>query len=288
MIQIPMLACSKIPTFEALRYPLIASYKLDGIRALVHKDRVVSRTLKLIPNDYIRATLASLSSEHVLDGELSVSGEFDAVQSAVMSRYGRPDFVYHVFDVQSSDSTSARLDKAADIVRDLNVPFVQLVEQFVINNEAELVKLYDEALSLGYEGLILRKPTAPYKHGRSTLLQGWMLKLKPFVDDEATVIGANPLMRNHNDPTINAVGSQVRGHSIANKVEDDLLGSLHCAWKGVTFDLGTGYSEEQRHTLWQEYLSGGLVGQKVTFKYQGVGTNGRPRFPVFLHKRLAE
>ena len=55
-----------------LEFPLLASYKLDGIRCLLLDD-VVSRTNKTIPNDYIRSKLLPYL-ELKLDGELIVGG----------------------------------------------------------------------------------------------------------------------------------------------------------------------------------------------------------------------
>src|SRR5690606_7804434 len=93
----PMLACSNIPRPEQIKFPVYASFKLDGIRCAIVNGHPLSRTLKPIPNRFIRHTL-NMPCLRGLDGELMIKGDFNAVQSAVMSHSGKPEFVYYVFD----------------------------------------------------------------------------------------------------------------------------------------------------------------------------------------------
>jgi len=58
----------------------------------------------------------------------------------------------------------------------------------------------------------------------------------------------------------------------------DTLGKMTVQWDDVQFDIGTGFTESQRNEYWTDET----VGRKITFKYQSVGPNGKPRFPVFL------
>jgi hypothetical protein len=66
----PMLAPNEIPSddFVASRLPLLASYKLDGIRATVQGGKLLSRTLKPIPNKFLQERFGNLPEG--LDGEL--------------------------------------------------------------------------------------------------------------------------------------------------------------------------------------------------------------------------
>src|SRR5690554_1371146 len=86
----------------ALVFPLYASAKLDGVRAVVKDAMLVSRTLKRIPNGYVQDCLGHDGLEG-LDGELTVGpanhpNVMQATTSGVMSREGEPDFIYWVFD----------------------------------------------------------------------------------------------------------------------------------------------------------------------------------------------
>lgn len=61
----PMLACDA--DLEKLRFPLLASAKLDGVRAIVRGGVVFSRSNKPIPNQFVQDKFKHL--EHY-DGEL--------------------------------------------------------------------------------------------------------------------------------------------------------------------------------------------------------------------------
>ena len=84
-----------------LRFPVLASPKLDGIRAIVIDGVVMSRSLKPIPNKYVQSLFRGC--EH-FDGELIV-GEpisktcYRDTVSHVMS-HDKKDFDvgFHVFD----------------------------------------------------------------------------------------------------------------------------------------------------------------------------------------------
>ena len=93
----PMLACSKIPHLELIAYPVLASPKLDGIRCLAGNGVAFSRSMKRIPNDYVQQVFRELEL-HGLDGELMLDGDFNNVQSGIMSVHGRPKFYFNVFD----------------------------------------------------------------------------------------------------------------------------------------------------------------------------------------------
>ena len=96
MIEKPMLSATVTrDLFHKLRWPLMASPKLDGIRVLNHPDLgPVTRSFKPVPNKYARDTLQHLLLDTALDGEILATtseGEvldFNATQSAVMTRGG--------------------------------------------------------------------------------------------------------------------------------------------------------------------------------------------------------
>ena len=248
-----LLACSTIPNIADLPYPMYASYKLDGIRCMMVDGEARSRTGKLIPNKHVQECLAGM---HGLDGELMMKGNFDAVQSGIMSAEGKPHFVYRVFDT-FHDMDAPYKDRIPGRV---NNKYVELVEQFYIDNATDMQLLLDTALEKGYEGLIVRSPDGHYKQGRSTMKQGIMLKLKVFHDDEGLIVDSKPLVRE--DGTVS-----------------NLLGAVQVSYNDDTFWLGSGYDEATRLELWAKRQE--LVGQLVTFKYQELTQYGKPRFPIY-------
>lgn len=271
----PMLAAKA--DLSKIKFPVIASPKLDGIRAMtIGPDAIRSRNLKVIPNRYIQSIASGFSRD--LDGEIltytnGVRDDFNTVQSKVMSADGTPDFIFHVFDSIGSGAFHERLSEAR-FLHD------HIVDHRTIETIEELDDYERECVEVqGWEGIMLRDPNGPYKQGRSTVNEGYLLKVKRFEDDEAIIVDMVERMHNANEATINALGHTERSSHKANLVPTQSLGAFVCKWKDLTFELGTGFTEDQRQTYWRDPL---LIGEKVTFKYQGVGTNGRPRFPSFI------
>lgn len=275
----PMLACSTIPNVQSIDYPVLASPKMDGIRCLIIEGKAYSRYLQLIPNKHIQDSLQALNM-HGFDGELMLkTGDFNNVQSAVMSADGRPDFEYVVFDYFDSPNTaySSRLMKAIVEVPKSNL--VRTIPMIVAHTAKQMSELYEEWLNDGYEGAIVRNPSSPYKYGRSTLKQGWMLKLKNFDDAEAVITGFEELQHNYNEATVGTLGETKRSHHQENKHGGNTLGALVCSFNGVVVKLGTGFTSSERARLWSSRDK--LIGQHVTFKYQELSKYGVPRFPVY-------
>lgn len=280
----PMLA---VEAPKTLTFPLFASAKLDGIRCVIKDGSPLSRTLKPIPNDFIRGHLSDpvLSG---LDGELIVGSATDAevyrrTSSGVMSQAGQPAFTYFVFDYFTSPLTSfeSRYDQLSRWANQLP-QYVQILPQRLIKTEAELLAFEHEMLQQGFEGLILRSLDSPYKFGRSTAREGYMLKLKRFTDGEATVTGFEELMHNGNEATTSETGNTKRSSHQENLVPMDTLGALQVVdvKTGVAFKIGTGYTAQHRKQIWNARAS--LVGAIVKYKHFEIGVKDAPRFPVWL------
>lgn len=279
----PMLAAATDGT--NLRYPLLASPKLDGVRCLVIDNVAMSRSLKPIPNKHVQR-LFGRKEFNGLDGELIVGedcgpGVFQRTSSGVMSIEGCPDATFHVFDTFLGDhGFRERLLLAKSRIK--GYVNLCLVEHVNLMSEDALLKYEASKLSDDYEGVMIRDPRGPYKHGRSTLKEGWLLKLKRFVDSEAEVIGYACLMHNANEATRNELGQQERSSKQDGKVAMDTLGSITCRdlKSGVEFEIGTGFTADQRRLLWIGRAK--LKGRIAKYKYQPVGVKDKPRFPVFL------
>lgn len=268
-----------------LTYPLLASPKLDGIRAVVLNGQLVSRTLKPIPNNFIRNALSHPGFEG-LDGELIVGEPTDPniylkTNSAVMSVDGEPDFTYFVFDMHNVAAPfSDRLAKLSEARH--NGCAISVLGHVTINNEVELIGYQEWCLQQGYEGVMLRKPSASYKYGRSTLKEQTLVKLKVFDDSEATVLAMTEEMHNANEATTNALGHTERSSHKENKVGKGRMGTLVCRdlETNIDFEIGTGFTAQQRQELWDQAVD--VVGRVVKFKFFSHGVKEKPRHPVFL------
>jgi len=157
---------------------------------------------------------------------------------------------------------------------------VVILTQTLINNVEELKAYEAKCIAEGYEGAILRLPSAPYKCGRSTARQQWMLKVKRFTDAEAVVTGYEPQFRNDNPITRDAFGLAERSSHKANKVVLEKLGKLIGKnKKGQIVKVGSGFTDAERVQLWSVRET--LIGKTFTYKSQLHGEKEAPRLPIF-------
>jgi DNA ligase-1 len=283
----PMLATA-IEDVSTIKFPVLASQKLDGIRATVQGGQLLSRSLKPIPNVFVQAFFKGLPDG--LDGELILGDPFakDVYRqtvSVVMSDAKPAAGVhFHVFDMFGSEGFAVRLSRAGECLNSL----CALVDHNIIHNLTELEAMENDLLEAGAEGVMLRKIDGPYKTGRSSLKEGYLLKLKRFKDTEARVIGFFELNHNDNVAFTNELGRTARSSHKENKVGLGALGGLIVVglegdYEGVEFRVGTGFDAATRQELWD--VAPSLVGEIAKIKYFPSGSKDKPRHPVFLGLR---
>lgn len=282
----PMLA-AKVDAAK-LVFPLMASPKIDGVRVTCWDRAVLTRSLKDLPNNFVRGELG-LAQLHGMDGELVVGpandpAVFRTTSSGVMSHEGEPRFTLHVFDLVGLETFKERftiLQKVVKQVRVIDQLKIEVVPHQMVMSMQELSALEEHYLAEGYEGLMLRNPQGQYKHGRSTVSEGGLLKLKRFLDAEAEILSVQQLMHNTNEAKRNATGHLERSSHQAGKVGLAQLGALHVRdlKTKVAFDIGTGFTLAQRKELWK--MRSALKGKIVNYRYFAGGVKDKPRFPVF-------
>lgn len=284
----PMLAC---PAPDNLRFPLLASAKLDGIRCTVWPEQPLTRALKPIPNTFVRETIQAAKLPAVFDGELVVGPAnapdvYTRTTSGIMSHAGEPDFTFWVFDwvpLEVPDLPfSLRLGKLADRTSGARAfhPWFKVLPHQWVHTAAELDAFEAQCLAEGFEGVIARSPDAPYKHGRSTAKEQGMVKVKRFEDTELEVVGVTEMFHNDNEAVINELGHTARSSAQAGKRPAGVLGSLVCKWGAHTVEVGTGFTAAQRADFWQRRHE--LPGLLAKVKYFAHGMVDLPRHPVFL------
>jgi DNA ligase-1 len=283
-----MLAAKVDGSISSLRFPLLASPKLDGIRAMIIDGKVYSRSMKLIPNAYVQACFGS-SVLNGLDGELILGDPrhpdaFRNTTSAVMSHEGRPDVQFHVFDMwnQPLAAFHNRLMAARAMIHSDIVP----VEHIHVYSENDVLALEESYLAQGYEGVMLRDPTGKYKQGRSTLREGGLVKLKRFHDSEALVVSMIELMHNDNEAKPDERGFMKRSSHQENKRPAGKMGALSVMdmTTKVQFEIGTGFTDADRVALWEN----SPVGKIIKYRYFPTGSKDKPRFPTFVGFRSLE
>lgn len=284
MIIKPLLA-SEAPA--DIKFPVFASSKLDGIRAIATTEGPQSRSGKLIPNLHVQAMFKKHPEICGLDGELIVGPAnakdvFRVTTSAVMSHKGEPDFRYYVFDHVGIGTKPfvERYYKLCEMSFNHQLPsWVVLVYQYEIRNNIDLNAIEEHMLEEGYEGLIIRSMTAPYKHGRSSAKEGILLKVRRFKDSEAVIVGFTEEMENQNEATKDAFGRTERSSHKDNKVGKDALGAFVVKDGEMEFQVGTGYTRDDREKFWANRDD--LVGKIIKYRYFEVGVKLLPRFPTF-------
>lgn len=300
----PMLS-DKTPTdLSKLRYPVLASPKLDGIRCVKLNGRALTRKLKPVPNDFARTWIEENLPDGI-DGELLLrdwTAPFNEVSSAIMSKEGEPDFTFAAFDIAGMEAGfQHRLRELKVECIEVNDPEARLhvVHHELATNQARLVELYECWLEAGLEGAMVRDPEGPYKQGRSTTREGYLLKMKLFDDEEATVIGLEEQMHNANELEQDELGYAKRSSAKAGKVGKGTLGKLICRFDdGTEFRCGTGkgLTKKLRQEIWDDVVPGdedsetemvhAVVGARVKIKFQpppsGRKPGEKPRLPVFL------
>ena len=282
----PLLA-APLTDVADVKFPVLASYKFDGVRAIVRDGVVLSRSLKPIPNQYVQRLFSHLEG---LDGELIVGAAnsptvYRETTSAVMRREGEPEVRFFVFDDVSAPEIPffARLNPRISDAEDV-VP----VTHVLIQNPEELDAFEAEALGAGYEGVMLRSFDGRYKYGRSTLREGILLKLKRFSDSEAEIVGLEERMHNTNEQTRDELGHAKRSSAQDGLVPAGTMGALlvRDIHTGVEFSIGTGFTDADRADFWaNRHRINGLI---VKYKHFSVGGYDKPRFPTYLGIRSAE
>ena len=258
---------------EKIKFPVLASPKLDGIRCVTPLGEAKSRTLKDIPNHHIRRLLSELPYARNLDGELvtlDADGnieDFNTIQGNVMRHDGIAKFQLLVFDsiMWPEKGFQYRLEQAerqCESVNGRDDGIVKMVPHVMVENMEQLNEFEAACIAQGYEGVMTRSPDGPYKYGRSTVNQGWLLKIKRFDDCEGTVIGATVMKDKDGNVKPGMLGSL--------EVETDEFGR---------FEVGSGFTAQQRSDYWHEQDE--LIGKLVTIKYQPFGMKDKPRFPTF-------
>lgn len=282
MITKPLLASPAEPS--EIRFPVLATPKLDGIRCLKVDGKVLSRKFKPIPNKYTREILEKILPDG-FDGEIITPGTFNDCQSLIMSFDKQPEFIYHAFDYVKDSLNKNYKDRIQDLKDYLEAnpsSFIKIVEPVLIHSDVELLAFEEKCLLEGYEGVMIRSPEGRYKCGRSTSKEGILLKIKRFEDSEGTVIEFIEKMSNENEKEIDELGHSKRSHKKEGMVPAGTLGSviLKDIHSGVEFGLGSGFDDITRQKIFdnqEEYKT-----KIFKYKFQPAGVKEAPRFPTFI------
>jgi len=247
--------------------PYIVQPKFDGVRCraipletgncllLSSEENVIFS----VP--HITAALNKANFGVELDGELYCHGlSFEEIVS-ITSRtvnlhpnYG--EIKFHIFDIVSDKPQASRTKTLNDKI--FKGPLIG-TPYWIAEDLEDIMRIYDHLIELGYEGIIVRNLHAPYIRKRSI----WVMKFKPKKEDTYEITGYTEEISKSGNPK----GS---------------LGAIICAsGDGSTFQVGSGFTREQRDNLWRDRESLEKYSIRVQYQHLSVGRKV-PRFPVFV------
>jgi len=236
----------------------LVSEKFDGVRAIWDGKQLTTRQGNPIAAP---AWFIAHFPKSALDGELWIKrGAFDIVSGIVRKQTPIDadwrQVSYLIFELPNGKGDfSTRYQTLSRMIKNANVKHLKPVKQCKVRNKKQLKHMMAAIVKAGGEGLMLHRANALYETGRSDAL----LKLKPFLDDEAVVIAHLPGKGKY----------QGKMGALLVELPD-----------GIQFKLGTGFTDAQR-----EHPP--AIGSTVTFIYQHKTKAGKPRFARFLRVRKA-
>jgi DNA ligase-1 len=237
----------------------LVSEKLDGVRAYWDGRQLRFRSGKLI---HAPAWFTARFPAHPLDGELWMGRHsFERLSAAV--RRQEPvdeewkDITYQLYELpDGAGGFSERIAALQASVAQAAVPWLRVLAQERVSDEAALKLKLTSVVRDGGEGLMLHRADAPWQTGRSDIL----LKLKPQLDAEAVVVAHEPGQGKY----------------------EGMLGALIVRTpEGRRFRIGTGFSDAQRR-----YPP--AIGSTITYRYRDLTSTGLPKFASFLRPRGSE
>lgn len=293
----PYLACD-IDLSKAI-YPLMSMPKIDGVRGInIHGD-LIGRSLRPITNKFTRERFGK--PEYMgFDGELTLGNVLThndlcrITSSATSTIEGSPDVYWNVFDLCALTVAHKSYIERYAMLRDYiaqqhsvgNYEHINVVPYVMVHNEEELIAQDVIWCDMGYEGSILRDPSAKYKHGRSTANQCGYTRLKTFVQEDAVVISINEGQSNNNELETDRLGHAKRSTHMENMIPNGMVGSLECrdikTGNLITVAAGKMTSEERTDLFNNPYK---IVGKTISYKHFPKGVKDKPRFPTFVYIR---
>ena len=201
-----------------------SSRKIDGVRASFYWDGKRIRSASRGGGDYDMALSHFIENEQfikffkhhpncILDGELYKHGKsLQQISGAARLEKNAHDcdwLEYYVYDVMYPQIPfETRLKILNKISQELNLGFnpyrewkkdelqIQMVPQEKVSGLDNIMKLHNNYVEEGFEGVVIRNPNKPYGFGKRT---NDMIKIKKYRTDEFLVIGYELGLRGSED-----------------------------------------------------------------------------------------
>lgn len=260
------------------------SQKMNGNRASFYQGKLISRQGKEFTGmQHIISDLEQLGIGWFYDGEL-IRKNVDNLSDGENFRIGtgiinsdaesKEEIKFVIFDYfpeteildkQSSAKYKLRrefLNNLRDIISKKQLKNIEIVTMvYEGTDQSQIMKWLDYAVEQGWEGLMLNKD-APYKCKRTTDL----IKIKRFYSMDLPIV---EVMEGE---------GRLKG----------TLGALVVQYKGNTVNVGSGFNDETRRTLWENKEN--LIGRVVEVKYKEISKDKKSgleslQFPIYIGMR---
>lgn len=256
-----------------------ASRKIDGVRCSFYWDGNHIRSASRGGGDYDYATMHFIHNKtlieffkrhpkFILDGELYKHGKsLQQISGAARMEKNAVDcdwLEFYIYDNMLEGMTFRdRLETLHTIKRELNLGFdpnrsweegelqMQMVPQERVSGWDNILKLHDQYVSEGWEGLVIRNPDKVYGFGRRT---NDMIKVKKYKDAEFRITGISEGLR-----------------------DEDMCFTLETA-EGIPFKAKPMGSREIKNQYRKDLPK--LIGKYATVKYFYLSDEGTPLQPV--------
>lgn len=252
--------------------PFLVQPKLDGerCRALITSTGVLlvsseKNIIKSVPHINLAIQNFGFPEGTELDGELYNHGmEFNDIHSIVSRKVLMHDEAslmhYHIFDIIPVDNPQMIQGQRWMSIRDLHImsPLILVPGQLAFT-EKDVIKIYDEYIDQGYEGIIVRNVYATYERKRSL----YVMKFKPKKKDHYQIIDLQE--------AIDKDGK-----------EKETLGAFICRGSdGTPFGVGAGkLTHVERQEIWNNRMD--YLGKIIEVQYQNLSSSGVPRFALCI------
>lgn len=303
-----------------MKFPCLLQPKIDGVRGIHLNGVLTGRSLKKHKNKH-----ATEYFSHPMfagfDGEMAAESEMhpnlcSLTTSALNSIKGEPALTWWVFDYITPDTERLpyieRYGRMVDRVEELKrspetkemASSLEIVPAHWCYSLNEALELDGRWLDFGFEGSIIRDPDGAYKQGRSTVKEGGLLRIKRFIDFEATVVELIEGQVNGNEAQTNELGRTFRTTHQENMVPNGMVGAMMCKllkdvvvtengdekalfWAGDLVKVSAGSMPHADRVRYFENPSQ-ILGQIAKVKTFPKGVKDKPRFPTFLSLRATE
>jgi DNA ligase-1 len=270
----------------------IIEVKLDGVRVITivypsgRVDQFSRNGKELVNFPHVKEQLAKIAhgftEPMVLDGEI-MSGTFQDLMKQIHRKSSAKanDAVLNLFDAlplsdfetgESATTQDQRSEwlKTWFTANESALPNVTVVAQETVDldtdaGQARYKEINALAIKGGYEGIMLKDPSAGYKCKRSV---AW-LKLKPFIEVSLTVVAVE-------EGTGKNVGRL--GALVCEGIDDG---------RRILVNVGSGFSDDDRIAYWasREEAVGMVVEVRADAITQNQDSTYSLRFPRFLRFR---